>query len=53
MTPKWFKINEVPFDKMWPDDKFWLPRVLKGEKLKAKFVFGQDELINSFEIKTI
>ena len=39
MKPKWFKIKEIPFDKMWPDDKYWLPRVLKGERIKAEFVF--------------
>jgi 8-oxo-dGTP pyrophosphatase MutT (NUDIX family) len=57
MKPKWFKINEIPFNQMWPDDKFWLPKVLNGEKLKAKFVFklpsdSEGERIDSFEIKT-
>ena len=53
MKPKWFKIKEIPFEKMWPDDKFWLPKILKGEKLKAKFSFKPSELIDSYEIKTI
>jgi len=53
VRPKWFKINEIPLDKMWPDDKFWLPRVLNGEKLKAEFVFKPGELIDSYEIKTV
>ena len=53
MKPKWFKIKEIPFDKMWPDDKFWLPKILKGEKLRAKFSFKPGELIDSYEIKTI
>ena len=53
MKPKWFKIKEIPFKKMWPDDKFWLPKILKGEKLKAEFSFKPGELIDSYEIKTI
>ena len=53
MKPKWFKIKEIPFEKMWPDDKFWLPKVLNGEKLKAKFYFKPGELIDSYEIKTM
>ncbi|HUW72116.1 MAG TPA: hypothetical protein VMV66_02950 [Candidatus Humimicrobiaceae bacterium] len=53
MKPKWFKIDEIPFNQMWPDDKFWLPRILRGEKLKGKFVFNQGELIDSYKIKTI
>ena len=51
VKPKWFKINEIPFNQMWPDDRFWLPKVLKGEKLKAGFIFKPGELIESFEIK--
>ncbi len=43
MQPKWFKVNEIPFDEMWPDDIFWLPHILAGKKLKAKFVFGQGD----------
>jgi hypothetical protein len=38
---------------MWSDDKFWLPKILKGEKLKAKFSFKHGELIDSYEIKTL
>lgn len=53
MKPKWFKTNEIPFNQMWPDDKFWLPRILRGEKLKAEFFFKPGELIDSYEIKTI
>lgn len=53
MKPKWFKINEIPFDEMWSDDKFWLPKVLNGEKIEAKFIFKSGELIDSYQIKTI
>ena len=53
MKPEWFKINEIPFDEMWPDDKFWLPKVLNGEKLKAKFIFKPGELLDSYEIQAI
>jgi 8-oxo-dGTP diphosphatase/2-hydroxy-dATP diphosphatase len=53
MKPRWFKTNEIPFNQMWPDDKFWLPRILRGDKLKAEFVFKPGELIDSYGIKTI
>ena len=53
MTPKWFKINGIPFNEMWPDDKYWLPRVLNGEKLKANFVFTEGEIISSHNIKIV
>ena len=53
MKPKWFKINEIPFNQMWPDDKFWLLKVLNGEKLRAEFVFKEREGIASYNIELV
>jgi 8-oxo-dGTP pyrophosphatase MutT (NUDIX family) len=39
MAFEWFDLNKIPYDKMWDDDKYWLPKVLDGKILKAKFVF--------------
>lgn len=39
MKPAWFDINNLPFDQMWPDDKFWMPLLLKGKKFRGKFLF--------------
>lgn len=50
MKPRWFKINKIPFDRMWLDRKFWLPKVLKGKKIKANFFYKNDEIINSYNI---
>eukprot|EP01083_Nonionella_stella_P185151 674315_1 len=30
MRPKWFPAPSVPFDQMWPDDRFWWPLFMKG-----------------------
>ena len=53
MAPKWYDIDKIPYDKTWVDDKFWLPKVLNGEKLEAKFVFGDNEEILEMEIKKV
>jgi 8-oxo-dGTP pyrophosphatase MutT (NUDIX family) len=53
MLPKWFKDKEIPFEEMWDDDKFWLPHILKGKKLKADFVFKEGEKIAEQNIKFI
>jgi 8-oxo-dGTP diphosphatase len=42
MKPEWFSFKEIPFKKMWQDDSHWLPLVLKGKKVKGRFVFGKD-----------
>jgi len=51
MMPKWFGIKEIPFAKMWDDDRFWLPLVLNGKKLKAEFIFREGEKIFKKNIK--
>jgi 8-oxo-dGTP pyrophosphatase MutT (NUDIX family) len=51
MKPKWFKAEEIPYEKMWVDDQIWLPRILKGESLKMEFVFKGDKEIVSQKIK--
>ena len=45
MKPEWFPVDAIPFNSMWPDDTFWLPRVLKGEYIKGKFTFGDGDVI--------
>ncbi len=53
MNPKWFSVKKLPFKEMWPDDIFWLPQVIKGDKLKAKFVFGEGDSIREQEVKIV
>ena len=53
MLPKWYNINEIPFDKMWPDDEFWYPLVLKGKKFKGKFHFQGEKTILSQSIEEV
>ncbi|MFA5773342.1 MAG: 8-oxo-dGTP diphosphatase [Candidatus Paceibacterota bacterium] len=39
MNPRWFSVDEIPYDSMWPDDIFWLPLLLDGKKFKGTFLF--------------
>ena len=41
MNPFWVDINNLPFDRMFEDDKFWLKEVLEGRRVNAKFVFDK------------
>ena len=41
MSPKWFSVNALPYENMWVDDPHWLPLVLEGKKLNAKFNFNK------------
>ena len=42
MAPKWFKIAELPYEQMLPDDRHWLPKVLAGQKIEGVFSFNKD-----------
>jgi len=48
MKPQWFKIADIPFDQMWPDDILWMPRVFKGEFVKGSFMFDKDQKISEY-----
>ena len=50
MKPAWFPLSGIPYDSMWPDDRFWLPRFLRGESFKGKFLFSDDSTIISHDL---
>jgi 8-oxo-dGTP pyrophosphatase MutT (NUDIX family) len=53
MKPEWFSVKSVPFDKMWPDDIFWLPEVLNDKKLVAEFTFGEGDKVQDQHIQIV
>lgn len=53
MAPKWFKVSDIPYSQMWPDDVFWLPKALAGEKLKARFAFGDNDAILEQKVESV
>lgn len=51
MKPQWFAISDIPYDRMWPDDVFWLPTVLAGEHVEATFWFAKDGSIEKKDVR--
>lgn len=43
--PWWAPVAQLPFERMWPDDRFWLPRILAGEQLEGEFLFDDGRLL--------
>lgn len=41
MKPEWFLFNQIPFSKMWPDDKHWFPLFLQNKLFKGSFFFDK------------
>ena len=38
---RWFDTTELPLDKMWPDDAYWLNLMLAGKRFDAEFHFDE------------
>jgi len=54
IKPFWFDLKNIPYDKMWKDDIYWLPRVLTWEiDIEYNFYFNTDngKLLKSEKIK--
>jgi len=43
-SPLWTRMDQIPFEKMWEDDKYWLPMVIRGERFQARWIFDGDRI---------
>ncbi|MEY7848552.1 8-oxo-dGTP diphosphatase [Natrarchaeobius sp. A-rgal3] len=41
--PEWVPLEDVPYDRMWEDDRLWLPGVLEGRTVVGEFAFEGGE----------
>lgn len=54
MAPRWFAADDLPFAQTWQDDPHWLPRVLAGERVRARFTFQEDnETVGEAKIEVV
>ena len=53
MRPQWYTVDSIPYDNMWPDDKFWLPEIVQGNKLKASFTLDENDTILDQQIDIV
>jgi 8-oxo-dGTP diphosphatase len=44
--PFWCPIAEIPYERMWEDDRYWLPLALEGSRFRAFFVFDGDRMLS-------
>ncbi|KAK3909831.1 7,8-dihydro-8-oxoguanine triphosphatase [Frankliniella fusca] len=53
MCPKWYKIEDIPFQNMWLDDAVWFPRYLKGgPQFYGYFLYKGFDTILKQELKS-
>lgn len=53
MNPSWFNISDIPYSSMWPDDEFWIPIVIGGEKVRASFTFGEGDVVLEDQVEVV
>ena len=44
--PFWVALEEIPYDRMWEDDRVWLPEALAGTFLKGYFIFDGNDMVS-------
>lgn len=42
MEPRWFRVEDFPYDDMWMADRVWLPMILAGKKIRGTIYFAED-----------
>ena len=44
-TPIWISAGEIPYHRMWSDDRIWMPLMLAGTPFTARFLFDDDQML--------
>jgi len=45
-APLWTRLDQIPYDRMWEDDKYWLPMVVRGERFQTRWIFDGDRMVD-------
>ncbi len=53
MRPEWFDFDKIPYQKMWPDDIYWMPLFLKGKNLRGEFYFKDKNTLLHYSLKDV
>jgi len=44
--PIWFDLDKIPYNEMWEDDLLWLPRIISGNQIKARFIYEEEKILD-------
>ncbi|MDE2877590.1 8-oxo-dGTP diphosphatase [Candidatus Palauibacter soopunensis] len=45
-TPMWTPVDDIPYDRMWEDDRHWLPHVIENRPFEAYARFQGDDMVH-------
>jgi len=44
-TPLWIPLTQIPYDRMWADDRIWFPLMLAGKLFQGHLLFDGETLL--------
>lgn len=46
-APIWCKVDQIPYKRMWADDRIWMPLLLLGKRFEGCFIFEGEIMLDS------
>lgn len=44
-VPVWFEVTDIPYDRMWEDDRYWFPLLLEDRSFRVRTLFTDDRML--------
>jgi len=44
-APVWWSVDELPYHRMWADDRIWMPLLLADRTFTGRFLFDGDQML--------
>ncbi len=51
-VPFWCDFEDIPYDRMWKDDRLWIPHLLDKRYFEGNFTFDGEDMIDCNLIKS-
>ncbi len=45
-VPLWTPVDAIPYDRMWADDRYWIPLMLDRIPFRGYFLFAGDHMLD-------
>lgn len=45
MQPKWFKLADIPYHKMWPNNSLWFPYMFNNIPFRGYFLYQGETIL--------
>lgn len=49
--PLTFNSSKIPFERMWPDNQYWIPKLLNNEQFNAVFIYEDAKQIAEYKLE--